>query len=79
MTPEQKYLLALGGFRRAVHATMQAAAGLRAAAQELDPQEQAPDDPVASEILDECLVDLRGMAALMPGMRQLLALSLETA
>lgn len=77
MTAQQKYLLALGGFRRAVHDLMGAAAGLQAAAHELDPKCEAPDDPVAAAIFGECLEEMRGMGNLLPGVRQLLRAAVE--
>lgn len=79
MTPREKYLLALGAFRRSVHGLMLATAGLQAAAHEMDPQGESPDDAVAVEIFGECLTELRGMAALLPGVRQLLQAALEPA
>ena len=71
MDPQTKYHLALGGFRRAVHAMADAAAGLQAAAHDLDPQGAAPDDPVALEIFGECATEMRSLVDLLPGMRQL--------
>lgn len=74
-----QYLLALGAFRRSVNAWMLATAGLQAAAHAHDPQGEAEDDPAAGAIFAECLTELRGMAALLPGVRQLLAAALEPA
>lgn len=71
MDTKTKYLLGLGGFRRAVRALADAAAGLQGAAHEHDPKGQAPDDPVALAILDECVKELRAVIHLLPGMRQL--------
>lgn len=73
LEPRDKYLLALGGFRRAVHALMEAGAGLQAAAHEFDPSNTAPEEPAAAVISDECLTELRGMCDLLPGVRQLFA------
>lgn len=73
MDPQTKYLLALGGFRRAVRALAEAGTGLQTAAHDLDPACALPIDPVAEEVSSECVKDLRGMADLMPGVRQLFA------
>ena len=71
MDTKTKYLLGLGGFRRAVRALSDAAAGLQNASHEHDPQGKAPDDPIALTILDECAKELRAVADLIPGVRQL--------
>lgn len=76
---QTKYFLALGGFRRATNALMQAAAGLQAAAHELDPSGEKADDPAEVAIFGECVTELRGMFALMPGLRQMVDESMKPA
>jgi len=68
-----KYLLALGGFRRAVRALTDAAAGLDVASQGHDHGTE-----VAEALFAECLTDLRRAAGASPGLRQLFATALET-
>lgn len=75
MDEQTKYLLALGAFRRSLHAMSESAQGLRAAAEAVDPAGTTIDDPVAVQIFDECLQDLRGVFALSPGMRQLFSVA----
>lgn len=79
MTERDKYLLALGAFRRSVHGLMLATAGLQAAAHEMDPRGEASDDATAVAIFGECLTELRGMADLLPGIRQLFSDTLKPA
>lgn len=75
MDEQTKYLLALGAFRRSLHAMTESAQGLRAAAEAMDPSGTATDNPVAVQIFDECLHDLRGVFALSPGMHQLFSVA----
>lgn len=71
MDTRDKYLLGLGGFRRAVRALADAAAGLQNAAHEHDPDGKAPEEPAAALVLDECVKELRAVVHLLPGLRQL--------
>ena len=72
MDKRAKYLLALAQFGQRVIDLCGAANALRVAAQDLDPEGTAPDDPVAVGIFAQAEAALLGACATMPGLRQLL-------
>ncbi len=73
MTPQENYSNALVAFRQASHGFADAARNLNRAAQELDPKGLQADDPAALAVFQQCAHELQGLAAFVPGIRQLLA------
>ena len=73
MTQQERYSNALIAFRKQTSAWADSARELNRAAQELDPKGLQADDPAALAVFQQCAHELQGLAAVVPGIRQLLA------
>jgi hypothetical protein len=76
MDKHTQYAIALGVFRQQSMTWANAARDLAAAAHAVDPNGQAPNDPVVAQVVTDVAAEFRALGNIVPGIRQLFAASL---